>query len=100
MKKFKINTIIVGFIFLTVFTCGETPAGFFSPVNFSVEKIEVIDNRENLEVRSKSERSVFLPLDHFLKNSKKSYSFSDIFAQISFCFFMVKSLPPRASPVF
>ncbi|WP_457569323.1 hypothetical protein [Desulfurobacterium sp.] len=98
MKKFRINTIIVGFIFLTVFTCGEAPAEVFSPVKFSVEKVEVVNNKKNSEI--KSEKGVFLPLKRFFKDGKEICVFSDIFSQISFCSFIKKSLPPRASPLF
>ncbi|OMH41256.1 hypothetical protein [Desulfurobacterium indicum] len=97
MKKFRINTIIVGFIFLTVFTCGETPAEVLSSVNFSVEQIEVVNNKRDLKI--KSEKSVFLPIKQLFKDYKENYGFSDVYTQFSFCSFAIKSLPPRASPL-
>ncbi|WP_456438423.1 hypothetical protein [Desulfurobacterium sp.] len=97
MKKFRINTIIVGFIFLTVFTCGEAPVEVFSPVGSSVETVAVVSIKKEIEL--KLEKISFFSASKRSKHETDSiYTFSEN-SPLFFCSFTRRALPPRASPL-
>ncbi|WP_457567381.1 hypothetical protein [Desulfurobacterium sp.] len=96
MKRFRINTIVAGLIFLAVFSCGEAPLDAFSFSAFPVEAVVVVDGVEVTDVSLDKFcqcRVVLTPV-RFCCACFRNFSFPVSLYRL----FSSRAVPPRASP--